>query len=254
MMAVRVMCVAMPRVASTSRPSKIPGHTCCGSHGTHSSLQPRPCSRSCGGLCSKFSSLTTTSTSSSNSSRRLCPPPEALGIYYSTSTGHTQEVAEVIKEALGGAAQEPKDIGDVTDVASELADPSLDGLLVGAPTWMTGADTGRSGTAWDDVLAVIAGLDLKGRKVAIFGCGDAQAYGDYFCDAMEELAASFSAAGADLVGAWPAEGYGHSESKAELTKGTFCGLALDQDNQGELTQGRVVAWTSQVMQEMGLKK
>jgi hypothetical protein len=39
-----------------------------------------------------------------------------------------------------------------------------------------------------------------------------------------------------------------------LTKGTFCGLALDQDNQEELTEGRVAAWTSQVLGEMGLKE
>jgi flavodoxin I len=50
-------------------------------------------------------------------------------------------------------------------------------------------------------------------QVAIFGCGDASSYGDYFCDAMEELHTTFSAAGAQVVGSWPAEGYGHSESK-----------------------------------------
>lgn len=43
-------------------------------------------------------------------------------------------------------------------------------------------------------------------------------------------------------------------AQAELTKGTFCGLALDQDNQEELTEGRVAAWTSQVLGEMGLKE
>ncbi len=35
---------------------------------------------------------------------------------------------------------------------------SYDGLIVGAPTWNTGADSERSGTSWDDVLGNIAGL------------------------------------------------------------------------------------------------
>jgi hypothetical protein len=47
----------------------------------------------------------------------------------------------------------------------------------------------------------------------VFGCGDQHGYGDYFCDAMEELHSSFAAAGADMVGQWPTQGYEHSESK-----------------------------------------
>lgn len=52
---------------------------------------------------------------------------------------------------------EPQDIGDV-DVSS-LA--TYDGLIVGAPTWNTGADSDRSGTAWDDVLGSISGALLQ---------------------------------------------------------------------------------------------
>ena len=56
------------------------------------------------------------------------------------------------------------DIGDLSgdDVAG------FDGLIIGAPTWHTGADTERSGTAWDDfIYGDLAGLDLKGKKVPI---------------------------------------------------------------------------------------
>ena len=51
----------------------------------------------------------------------------------------------------------------------------------------------------------------------MFGCGDQHGYGDYFCDAMEELYASFAAAGCDMVGHWPSQGYEHSESKVRVT-------------------------------------
>jgi flavodoxin len=63
------------------------------------------------------------------------------------------------------------------------------------------------------IISLLAGLSLQGRKVAVFGCGDQHGYGDYFCDAMEELHSSFAAAGADMVGQWPTQGYEHSESK-----------------------------------------
>ena len=54
-------------------------------------------------------------------------------------------------QKIGAAA--PQDIADVD--LSSLA--SYDGLIVGAPTWNTGADSERSGTSWDDVLGNIAG-------------------------------------------------------------------------------------------------
>ena len=34
---------------------------------------------------------------------------------------------------------------------------------------------------------VCAGLDLNGKPVAVFGLGDSVSYGEYFCDAMEEV-------------------------------------------------------------------
>ena len=36
------------------------------------------------------------------------------------------------------------------------------GIIVGAPTWNTGADEARSGTAWDDVLE-----EIKGKLMAL---------------------------------------------------------------------------------------
>lgn len=45
----------------------------------------------------------------------------------------------------------------------------------------------------------------------------------------------------------------HLPPQAEIEPGTFCGLALDEDNQGDLTDGRVAAWTAQVLAEMKAK-
>lgn len=38
--------------------------------------------------------------------------------------------------------------------------------------WLPGADVGRSGTSWDDVLSEISSLDLGGKYCAVFGLGD----------------------------------------------------------------------------------
>ena len=52
------------------------------------------------------------------------------------SLAHT--VTLLLLQALGDAANDPVDIGDVEDLSAALTDSSLDGLIVGAPTWNTG--------------------------------------------------------------------------------------------------------------------
>ena len=54
----------------------------------------------------------------------------------------------------------------------------------------------RSGTTWDNILEEVRSENLLGKKVAVFGCGDSISYGDYFCDAIEEIHSAFAKSGA----------------------------------------------------------
>merc|ERR1712086_743461 len=109
-----------------------------------------------------------------------------------------------------------------------------EGLIVGVPTWHTGADTERSGTDWDSLLDDIKDLDLKDKPVAVFGLGDSAGYGDNFCDAIEEIHDVFSSAGAKMIGYVPTEEYQFEASKA-VRDGKFLGLPLDANNEDDLT-------------------
>jgi flavodoxin I len=51
---------------------------------------------------------------------------------------------------------------------------------------------------------------------------------------------------------WTTEGYEHTASKGEKN-GYFLGLALDEDNQSELTEERLNAWLTQVWEEFGFE-
>ena len=58
-----------------------------------------------------------------------------------------------------------------------------------------------SGTAWDELYYdSMQALDLKGKKVACFGCGDSIGYGENFCDAVDELHEVCKARGAEMFG------------------------------------------------------
>merc|ERR1712241_115626 len=166
---------------------------------------------------------------------------EAVGLLYASQTGNTETVAGYIAEAAG---LEAEDVGDYG--AEDLT--GFDGLIVGCPTWNTGADENRSGTAWDDLLDEIKDIDLAGKPVAVFGCGDSQGYGDNFCDGIEEMHETFKAAGAKMVGYVSAGDYQHTESKS-VRGDKFLGLPLDEDNENDLTDGRVEAWVAQIKSE-----
>jgi len=165
-----------------------------------------------------------------------------VGLVYSTTTGNTETVAGYIEAEIGAT------MVDIADMDQDTL-MGFDGLICGAPTWHTGADTERSGTAWDEFLyGDLTSMDLKGKKIAVFGLGDQAGYGDNFCDAMDELTSCFKAQGAEIVGAWSTEGYDHDESKS-VDGGKFVGLPCDEDNQPDMSEERVKAWVAQLRGE-----
>jgi flavodoxin I len=184
-------------------------------------------------------------TSSIRTTRLAATSPKmSVGLYYSTSTGNTETVAEYISEKTG--IEDWNDIGDVEtdDILAK------DAIIVGTPTWHTGADKERSGTSWDEWLyETLPDLDFTGKKVAIFGVGDSAGYGDNFCDAAGELYDCFTAKGATVYGMTPAEdGIDYVESKS-VRDGKFVGKHFDEDNESDQSEDRVAAWVEQLKSE-----
>lgn len=167
----------------------------------------------------------------------------SIGLYYSTSTGNTETCAGYISEAAGGINMD--DIADASD--DEVT--GHDALIIGAPTWHTDAETERSGTSWDEWLYnTLPNLNLEGKKVAVFGCGDQESYSDYYCDAAGELYDLFEAKGCKMFGFTSTDGYNHQASKAERD-GKFVGAMFDEDNQYDESEGRAKAWVAQLKEE-----
>ena len=77
---------------------------------------------------------------------------------------------------------------------------------------------------------------------------DFMGYSDFFCDAMEELYTAFLLSGAYLIGKVSTDGYTYDDSKSVID-GKFCGLAIDEDNESELTDQRLQSWVQQINAE-----
>jgi flavodoxin I len=159
-----------------------------------------------------------------------------IGLFYSFSSGKTQYVAERIAREFGGAI-ESNDI----EAFDESKYQNYDLLIFGVSTWMAGGLSDY----WEDVLPKFKGLNLKGKKIAIFGLGDQKGYPKNFGDAVGILAGVLEPLGAKLIGFTSTSGYEFQESAA-LRNGKFLGLMIDEDCQPGLSAERIKNWVKQI--------
>ncbi len=168
-----------------------------------------------------------------------------IGLFYSSDTGNTESVAEIFQDMVGA------DVLDIHEVFKvDLAElmPQYDFIILGVPTWYDGEVQNE----WLSKVKDLGKLNLTGYKVAVYGLGDQEDWGEYFCDAIMVLANTAQEAGATIVGHWSSEGYDFTESKALIDDNTFIGLTLDEDRQDELTESRIKEWLEQLKGELGV--
>ncbi len=169
-----------------------------------------------------------------------------VGLFFGSDEGNTEAVAYRIQQRLGIDVVDVRDIADATQLDFE----AYDFFILGIPTW----DFGQIQSDWDEFWNDIAEVSFAGKTVALYGLGDQFGYGDFFLDAMGMLHDIVKANGARIVGHWPTDGYEFDASKAQIEgEALFVGLALDEDQQSELTDGRLDKWCQQIHQEFGLQ-
>ena len=167
-----------------------------------------------------------------------------IGLFYGSTTGKTESAAEMIQAEFGG--EDVVTLHEIADVEnSNFAE--YDCLIIGCPTW----DIGELQADWQGYFDELDDVDFSGKKVAYFGTGDQMGYAENFQDAMGMLEEKISSLGGKTIGHWSTDGYDHEASKAEKN-GKFVGLALDDDNQSELTESRIKEWVGQIKAEFGV--
>ncbi|MFA5983772.1 MAG: flavodoxin [Methylococcaceae bacterium] len=173
-----------------------------------------------------------------------------IGIFFGTDTGSTRLVAKKIFSLLGeGVAEKPKNINR-TSVAELL---QYDALILGTPSYgigdLPGKSVGCTETNWEEFVPNLVGVDLSGKRIALYGMGNQERYADRFASSMIHLHRIFSGYGADMIGQWSTDGYQFENSQA-VVDNQFVGLALDQRTQPHLTDDRLKAWLEQVTPQL----
>ena len=151
------------------------------------------------------------------------------------------------------AAYFSKDEIDVFTISnvdvSKLAEYDLlifGGSTIGADNWQ---DTHT--TKWYSFFESLKGVRLQDKAIAIYGLGDQVLYPENFVDGMAVIRDELVKSGARMIGRWPAEGYEYTDSKS-LEGDYFIGLALDDDQQHELSNERIDKWVRGIKAELGI--
>ena len=168
-----------------------------------------------------------------------------IGLFYGPQEGNVEKVAKLIASKMDAVDLiRVKEID--ANVLSEYDNLILGISTLGKHTWNS---ENEGGGDWDEFLPKMKDVDLKGKKVAIFGLGDHIAYADFFVDGMGYLAEVVKETGAIIIGQVSDEGYEYNESRAFID-GKFIGLPIDEDFEDDLTEERVDNWMKVILPEM----
>lgn len=167
---------------------------------------------------------------------------EKLGLFWGSDTGMTEVIVGDLIEILSESFD--LEIIDMYNVSVDDFNKYNKYIFV-LPTWYDG----ELQSDWEEFFGTFCTLNFSNKKAAIVGLGDQIGYGSYYVDGIGIIGRQVLNAGGNLVGKWPTESYDFEESKAELESGWFCGLALDEDNQPELTPSRLEKWCHQISKE-----
>lgn len=163
------------------------------------------------------------------------------GIFYGSTTGTTAEVAGEIAKALNVPET------SVYDVAKTAPDTvgEYDVIILGSSTW-------GDGDMQDDMSDFIHGIeamDLRGKEIAVFGCGD-ETMSDTFCNAVGLIYDRVKKTGAKMIGGFGTIGYHYDHSAAIPADAAEAeGLLIDNVNHPELTSERIARWAAQLVKE-----
>lgn len=168
-----------------------------------------------------------------------------IGLVFGTDTGNTEEMGDRIATVFAEKGFS-MDMLNVMEASPEVIE-SFDFIIMGIPTW----DFGGIQEDWETFESELLTTNLSGKIVALYGLGDQLGYGDYFVDAMGWLHERVLRKGAMVVGEWSTQGYDFEASlAANKDKTFFCGLAIDDEHQFDLTDQRIKGWVDLVVDEL----
>lgn len=172
-------------------------------------------------------------------------------LLYSPKGGNVEKISKKITQLIGEDKIEKvlieKNIDEVLKNIENYEKIIMVISTVGRSNW----DSYYSKIGWDYFIPELRKKDLSGKKVSIVGLGDHLLYPDNFVDSMGILYQSLLETNSIIIGKVNSEEYTFDNSMA-LEGKMFVGLAIDEDNEEELTDKRLKKWKSLISEDFGL--
>lgn len=162
-------------------------------------------------------------------------------LLYSPEGGSVNRVTNKLGELIGN---DKADVIPVKEVEKGDLDKYNKIILVGSTVGADHWDNEIIVDEWAEFFTKIKDLSFEKKKLAIVGLGNSVLYPSHFADGMAVLHEKIIAQNATVLGKVEAKGYDFEDSEALDDEGFFCGLAIDEDNEPELTAGRLEKWIS----------
>ncbi|RXJ87978.1 flavodoxin [Arcobacter sp. CECT 8985] len=165
----------------------------------------------------------------------------STAIFYASSTGNTEEVAEKIADKLG--------ITDSFNITNNQKDiekiNNFDKVILATSTWGDGDLQDDWDESWEDFKQI----DFSNKTVALVALGDQDGYDDTFVNSLGTMYEQVVEQGANVIGFTSTSGYDFEESTA-VKDDKFVGLVIDEDNQDDLTDERIENWIEDIKSEI----
>ncbi len=162
-------------------------------------------------------------------------------LFFSPEGGNVNRVTNKLGELIGN---DKVDIIPVKEVEKgdlyKYDQIILVGSTVGADHWNNETIVDE----WPAFFTKIKDLSFEKKKLAIVGLGNSVLYPEHFADGMAVLYERIIKQNAKIFGFVDAKDYDFTDSEAVNDDGFFCGLAIDEDNESELTTERLEKWIS----------
>ena len=169
-------------------------------------------------------------------------------IFFSPEGGNVNHVADQLGEMLGN---DKADVIPVISANKEDVDKYKKVILVGSTVGTDHWDNEVIVDEWSEFFTKIQDISFEDKKVAIVGLGNCVLYPEHFADGMADLHDRITKQNGKVLGFVDSEGYEFTDSEAVNEDGLFCGLALDEDNEYDLTEERLKKWIQQLKPDFG---
>ncbi|OYT16152.1 MAG: hypothetical protein B7C24_09340 [Bacteroidetes bacterium 4572_77] len=164
-------------------------------------------------------------------------------VLYWPKAGNVEKSAKNVAARYGDIEIKPIDEVNTEDLQSH--DNYILGCsTVGAATW----DSSENKDPWPAFFKACEQVGISEKNIALFGLGDQVRWPDHFVDGLSIIYEQIKKQSKNIVGKWSVKGYDHVQSEAQEGD-YFVGLALDEDQQEELSDERIEKWIKQIKAE-----